>query len=105
VAVELRGQLLARERGLDSKEGAIVAWGDSLVAFECALGRARAECDAECDRAEVVWQDYRATIHAFMAGCRCSFNFDQILEERWVLHSLQEMDLERWEEKLEEEQA
>jgi hypothetical protein len=27
-------------------------------------------------------------MHAFAAGCRCSFNFDQILEERHILLSI-----------------
>jgi hypothetical protein len=38
-----------------------------------------------------------------MASCRHSLNFDHILEERWILLSLQETDLERWEERLTEE--
>jgi hypothetical protein len=49
VVVELRGQLLAGERELNSREGAIVAWEDGLAAFECTLGRVHVECDAECD--------------------------------------------------------
>jgi hypothetical protein len=82
VAIELWGELLAQERKLDIREGAIVAWEDSLLAFECALGRARIECDAECDQSEAARQDYQARIHAFTAGCRHSFNFDRIMEER-----------------------
>jgi hypothetical protein len=46
VTIELREQLLARERELESREGAITAWEDGLVAFECALGRVRMEHDA-----------------------------------------------------------
>jgi hypothetical protein len=88
VVVELRGQLLARERELDSKECAIIAWEDSLAASECALGRARVECNAKCDRVEDVRQDYQARIHAFMVGCRRSFNIDRILEEHRILLSL-----------------
>jgi hypothetical protein len=81
VAVEPREQLLAQERGLDNREGAIVAWEDGLATSECTLGRAPVECTAECDRAEAVRQDYQARIHAFTAGCRRSFNFDWILGE------------------------
>jgi hypothetical protein len=103
VAIELRGQLLAREMKLDNREGAIVACEGGLAAFECALGRAHVECDAECDQAEAVPQDYWARIHAFLASCRRSFNFDWNLEERRILLSLQEIDLERWEEKFEEQ--
>jgi hypothetical protein len=49
---------------------------DDLVATERTLGRARMECDAECDRAEAVRWDYRAKMHASTAGCRCSLGFD-----------------------------
>jgi hypothetical protein len=89
----------------DSRQGAIVAWEDGLVTFESTLGRAHVECDAECDRAEVVRQDYQARIHAFTADCRHSFNFDRILEVHQILLSLQATDLERREEMLVEEQA
>jgi hypothetical protein len=88
VAVKLSGQLLGWERGLDSREGAIVVWENGLAASECALGRAGVECDAKCDQAKAIRQDYRARIHAFMAGCWCSFNFDWILEEHRILLSL-----------------
>jgi hypothetical protein len=42
-------------------------------------------------------------MRAFTASCWHFFNFDQILEERQALLSQQEMDLERWDEKLIEE--
>jgi hypothetical protein len=45
---ELREQLLTRERELDSREGAIAAWVDGLVAFKRALGRACTKHDVEC---------------------------------------------------------
>jgi hypothetical protein len=54
MAVELQKQLLARERELDNREGVLMAREDGLAAFECALGRARMECDGECDQAEAV---------------------------------------------------
>jgi hypothetical protein len=46
---------------------------------------------------------YLARIHTFMASCWRSFNFNRSLEERRILLSLQEMDLERQEEWLIEE--
>jgi hypothetical protein len=46
VAVELQEKLLARERELDSREGAIALWDDGLAAFKHALGKAHTECDA-----------------------------------------------------------
>jgi hypothetical protein len=45
VVVELREQLLTRERELESKEGVIAAWEDGLAAFEHALRRVRSKRD------------------------------------------------------------
>jgi hypothetical protein len=44
-AIKLWEQLLSWERELETREGAIAAWEDGLVAFERALGRVRMECD------------------------------------------------------------
>jgi hypothetical protein len=52
MSIELQGQLLARERELDSREGAITAWKDGLVAFERTLGKVLTEHDVGCVRAE-----------------------------------------------------
>jgi hypothetical protein len=46
VAIKLQKQLLARERELDSREGAIVMWEDGLAAFEHALEKVGTERDA-----------------------------------------------------------
>jgi hypothetical protein len=46
VAIELQGQLLAWERVLDSRKGAIAMWEDGLAAFEHAHGKVHMECDA-----------------------------------------------------------
>jgi hypothetical protein len=54
VAVELQERLLARERQLDSKEGAIVAWEKGLVEFACALGEVPVEHDASRACADAV---------------------------------------------------
>jgi hypothetical protein len=69
-------QLLVRERELDSQENAFMSREDDLVVTERALGRARMECDAKCERVEVVRQDYRARIRASIAGCMRSLYFD-----------------------------
>jgi hypothetical protein len=45
VIIELQGQLLAQERELDSREGAIVTWEEGLAAFARVLGEVRMECD------------------------------------------------------------
>jgi hypothetical protein len=54
VAVKWLEQLLAQEKELDSREGAITTWEDGLVAFACALGDACMECDAKCVQAMAV---------------------------------------------------
>jgi hypothetical protein len=46
LVIELREQLLARERELHSKEGIITVWEDGLVAFEGSLGSVCTERDA-----------------------------------------------------------
>jgi hypothetical protein len=102
---ELQEPHLAQQRELDSMEGAIIALEDGLAASECALGPVCMECDAERAQAEAVWQDYLAWMHAFMANCWNYFPFDWVLEERWNLLFILEMNLERREAKLAEEQA
>jgi hypothetical protein len=54
LTIELQEQLLAWERELDSREITITAWQAGLASFECTLGRACTECDAEHARAEEV---------------------------------------------------
>jgi hypothetical protein len=49
MAIELQEQLLAPEGELDSQQGALTTWVAGLAASERALGRARMECDGECD--------------------------------------------------------
>jgi hypothetical protein len=78
---------------------------DGLTASERALGRARMECDGECDQAEAIRQDYLARVRAFIVGYLCSLNFGQVLEGCRFFLSMQETDLEWREEKLAEKQA
>jgi hypothetical protein len=80
-------------------------WEDGLAAFEGTLGRVHMECNTEHTRSEAFWQDYLAWMHSFTTSSRCSFNFDQVLEESRTFLSIQEMNLGRWEEKLMEEHA
>jgi hypothetical protein len=54
MAIELQEQLPARERDLDSRECILMVWEDGLAAFEHALGKARMECDGECDQTEAI---------------------------------------------------
>jgi hypothetical protein len=50
--VELQGQLLARERELDSREGAIIAWEEGLAAFPHTHWEVRIECDTSHARVD-----------------------------------------------------
>jgi hypothetical protein len=54
VMEELQEKFLARERELDNREDAIIAWEDGLTASKCALGRACMERNAERAQTEVV---------------------------------------------------
>jgi hypothetical protein len=54
VIVELQEQLLARERELDSREGAIVAWEESLISFTRALREVRVKHDASHARVDAI---------------------------------------------------
>jgi hypothetical protein len=58
VAAELQGQLLARDRELHSREGAITAWEDRLVAFAHVLGEVHTEHDASHVHAVATKQDF-----------------------------------------------
>jgi hypothetical protein len=105
VAIELQGQLLAQERELESREGAIATWKDGLAAFERALGKVRMECDASCVRAEGVRQDFFAQMRASSTRSKQLIGLSRTLEECQILLCLHETDLEVQEAKLAEEHA
>jgi hypothetical protein len=58
VAVELHGQLLARDREPNRREGGISMWEDRLAAFKCPHGKVLTECDVGRIRAKAVQQDF-----------------------------------------------
>jgi hypothetical protein len=105
MVVELQEQLLVLERELDSRENALMAQEYDLAATKCALERARMECDAESNRVDAVQWDYRATMCASNTGYQHSLDFDQVFRGHQLILTMQETDLEQWEEKLDEEQA
>jgi hypothetical protein len=76
MAIELQEQLLSQERELDSREGALMAQENGSAASKCTLGSMCTKCNTKCVRAKAVRQDYEATTHAFVAGCRHSCTFD-----------------------------
>jgi hypothetical protein len=105
VAIELQGQLLAQERELESREGAITMWNDGLVAFEHALGKVHMEWDASRVRAEGVRQDFFAQMRASSSRSKQLIGLNRTLEECQILLCLHETDLEVQEAKLVEEHA
>jgi hypothetical protein len=52
--IELQWRLLARERKLDSREGAIIRWDEGLVAFARALGVVHVKRDTSHTCADAV---------------------------------------------------
>jgi hypothetical protein len=81
VIAELQEQLLAQERELDSREGAIITWEESLKAHARALGEANTERDASRARADTVWRDCSAQVSAFSSRSRWLNALSQTLEE------------------------
>jgi hypothetical protein len=77
---------------LNSREGAIVAWEDGLVASKRA-------------QTEAIRQDYLTSPRALTSSTKHSINFNRMLEECHVLLSLQMKDLMMWEVKLVEEKV
>jgi hypothetical protein len=64
VITELQEQLLAWDRGLDSRDGAIIAWEERVIAFALSLGEVSAERDASCARVDAVWRDFSTKVCA-----------------------------------------
>jgi hypothetical protein len=92
--VELQERLLAQERELDSREGAIATWEDGLAAFKCSLGKVCTKCDAKRVWDEAIQQDFLARTHASSVRYKQLNNLRRTLEERQTFLCLQEMDLE-----------
>jgi hypothetical protein len=62
MVAELQDAIMARENALMAQE-------DDLAATKCALGRARTECDTECDKAKAIPWDYQARMSASTTDC------------------------------------
>jgi hypothetical protein len=58
VIVKVQEQVLAQWRELDSREGVIVAWEESLTSFARTLGEASAEHYASCTHEDAVRWNY-----------------------------------------------
>jgi ubiquitin C-terminal hydrolase len=68
VVVELREQLLVRERGLDEWEDALLAKEHGVVEAKRALRRARMECDVVHDQDTTILEDYQVRVSASTAS-------------------------------------
>jgi hypothetical protein len=63
------------------------------------------ECDAEPIQAKATQQDSLARMHTYTSSSKHSININRMLDVCQILLSLQEMDLEVWEVKLEKKQV
>jgi hypothetical protein len=92
--VEQQEELLAWERELESHEGTIIAWEESLMAFAHVLrGGAIVECDASHACVDAIWQDYSVHVSASSSWSKWLNALSWSLEERTALLCLQETDM------------
>jgi hypothetical protein len=92
VAVELQAQLLARERELDSREGAIITWEEGLAALARALWEACVNHNASHVRADAVQWDFFAQAHSSGSTSKKLADLNRMLEEHKILLCLLETD-------------
>jgi hypothetical protein len=85
VIAELQDQLLAQERELDCRKGAIIAWEESLMAFVRALEEARTDHDAIHAHGSDVRCDYFAQGSASSSQSEQSKALNRTLDERVIL--------------------
>jgi hypothetical protein len=105
VAIELQEQLLAWERELDSREGALTMWEDGLVDFERALGKLCTERKANHAQTVAIQHDFSARTRASRSRLKQLISFNWMLKECQIHLCLQQTDLEVQETILVEEQA
>jgi hypothetical protein len=78
---------------LDSREGTIIVWAESLMAFTHVIREARAGRDASCAQAGFIQRDYLAHMSASYSQSERHKALRRTLDERATLLGLQEMDL------------
>jgi hypothetical protein len=93
VITELQDQLLAREKELDNREGAIIVWEESLTTFTCTLGVARVGCDASLAHGSAIRRDHLTQVSASSSQSERRKARRQTMDERAILLGLQETDL------------
>jgi hypothetical protein len=94
VVAELQEWLLTQERELDSQEGAIVTWEESLLVFTHALKEASEGCDASRAHMGVAWCDNLAQVGTSGSRSERRKALRWGLDERITILGLLEMDLE-----------
>jgi hypothetical protein len=99
----VKEQLLAQERELDSREGAVIAWDEGLMVFARALGEASTECNTSRARVDAVRRDFSAQVCTSSSWYGQLNALSRLLEEHASLLCLEETDLEVHEAVLEEE--
>jgi hypothetical protein len=94
VVAELQEQLLARERDLDSREGSIITWEESLLVSGRALKEVSAGCDSSHAHMGATRCDYLAQVGTSSSRSERCKAHRRGLDERATLLGLQEMNLE-----------
>jgi hypothetical protein len=85
VTVELQGQVLARERELDSREGAIITWEEGLAAFAHMHVEVHTEHDTSHTRTDVVQWDFLTQVRTSNSRSEQLTDIGQTLEEHQIL--------------------
>jgi hypothetical protein len=93
VIAELQDQLLAQERELDSREGTIIMWEESLSTFARVLREACTGRDASHALGGTIRCDYLAQVSASSSQSKRHKALRRMLDERVILLGLQETDL------------
>jgi hypothetical protein len=81
VDVELQEQLLALERDLDYRQGAIIVWEEGLAAFANALRELHTEHDASHSHADDVEWDFTSQACSSSSRSKQHTDLGQALEE------------------------
>jgi cysteine sulfinate desulfinase/cysteine desulfurase-like protein len=94
VIIELQEQLLAQGKELDSREGTVFMWEESLIAFAHVLREASTEHDASRAHVDAVRRDYSAQVSMSSSQSEWHKALGRTLDEHTTLFGLQEMNLE-----------
>jgi hypothetical protein len=85
VAMELQGQLLARGREMDSREGTIAMWEDGLATFAHALGEVHKKCDTSRIRTKAAQKEFFVQASTSSSRSKQLTDLNYTLEEHQIL--------------------